>query len=68
MPDSFEGDLLGRIIGMCSLTGLFFIAAKMLGLIEWSWMWVLAPFWLPFISLVILVMCLAIMVAITGEK
>lgn len=33
------------------LTGLLtvlFIALKLTGVIDWSWLWVLAPFWGPF--------------------
>ena len=28
-----------------SLLGLLFITLKLLGVIDWSWWWVLAPFW-----------------------
>lgn len=28
--------------------GLLFIALKLTGYIAWSWLWVLAPFWLGF--------------------
>lgn len=27
--------------------GLIFITLKLLGEITWSWLWVLAPFWIP---------------------
>ena len=29
--------------------GLIFITLKLTGTIAWSWWWVLAPFWLPFL-------------------
>lgn len=32
----------------CSLLGLIFITLKLTGFINWSWLWVLAPFWIPF--------------------
>lgn len=28
-----------------SLIGILFIALKLIGVIDWSWWWVLAPFW-----------------------
>lgn len=28
-----------------SLLGLLFITLKLIGVIDWSWWWVLAPFW-----------------------
>jgi hypothetical protein len=27
---------------------IVFIVLKLTGLINWSWLWVLAPFWIPF--------------------
>lgn len=35
-------------IGLFGLLGLLFIALKLTGHIDWSWWWVLAPFWAPF--------------------
>ena len=29
--------------------GLVFIVLKLLDIITWSWLWVLSPFWIPFI-------------------
>jgi hypothetical protein len=34
-------------IGFFSLLGLLFIGLKLTDNIDWSWWWVLAPFWLP---------------------
>lgn len=33
-------------IGLPALLGLLFIALKLTGFIAWSWVWVLAPFWI----------------------
>lgn len=30
------------------ILGLIFITLKLTGHITWSWLWVLAPFWIPF--------------------
>jgi hypothetical protein len=30
-----------------SLLGILFIGLKLTGYITWSWLWVLAPFWIP---------------------
>ena len=35
-------------IGFCGLLTILFIALKLLNVITWSWLWVLAPFWIPF--------------------
>ena len=32
-------------LGLLPALGLLFIGLKLIGTIEWSWWWVLAPFW-----------------------
>jgi hypothetical protein len=34
-------------IGFCGLLTILFIALKLTGVIAWSWLWVLAPLWIP---------------------
>ncbi len=34
-------------IGVLGLLGVLFVALKLMGYIDWSWWWVLAPFWAP---------------------
>ncbi|MCA9368616.1 hypothetical protein KC887_10390 [Candidatus Kaiserbacteria bacterium] len=50
-------------IGFFGLLGVAFIVLKLIGYIEWSWVWVLAPLWMPitivvFIGLVLFVIYL----------
>lgn len=33
-------------IGFCDILGIVFIVLKLVGVIEWSWVWVLAPIWI----------------------
>jgi hypothetical protein len=54
-------------ISVFSLLGLIFITLKLIGYIEWSWIWVLSPFWIPlafFVSVMIIVFIIAIIVAL----
>lgn len=44
-------------IGFTGALQILFIALKLTGVINWSWLWVLSPTW---ISLVIVVICLII--------
>lgn len=37
----------GTGIGICGALGIAFIVLKLIGVISWSWLWVLAPFWIP---------------------
>lgn len=34
-------------IGFTGLLTIVFIVLKLVGVISWSWVWVLAPFWIP---------------------
>jgi hypothetical protein len=52
-------------IGLAGAFGLLFIGLKLGGVIAWSWLWVLSPFWIPLaISAVILLV--AGVIAIVG--
>ena len=33
-------------IGFCGLLTIAFIVLKLCGIIDWSWVWVLAPLWI----------------------
>lgn len=44
----------GVTLGGC-LT-LIFITLKLLGLIDWSWVWVLSPIWIPIAFIVVIVL------------
>lgn len=48
------------------LLGLIFITLKLTGVITWSWVWVLAPFWIPFALLLTILAVAAIVLAVVG--
>ena len=48
-------------IGFTGVLTIIFIVLKLIGIIEWSWVWVLSPLWIGFILGVIL---LAILIPI----
>ena len=52
-------------IGFCGLLAIAFIVLKLLGIISWSWVWVLSPLW---ISLVLAVLVAVIVAVITIFK
>ena len=41
-------------IGVGGLLGIVFIVLKLCHVIEWSWWWVLCPFWAPIALCIIL--------------
>jgi hypothetical protein len=50
-------------LGVCDVLGIVFIILKLLNVIDWSWWWVLAPFWIP---IGIVIIC-AIIIGILGD-
>lgn len=38
-------------VGFLGLLALLFIGLKLGGILHWSWLWVLAPLWLPVAAL-----------------
>lgn len=42
-------------IGFVGLLAILFIALKLTGVINWSWLWVLSPIWIPFAFAIVLV-------------
>jgi phosphoglycerol transferase MdoB-like AlkP superfamily enzyme len=40
---------IGGGIGIGTITGVVFIVLKLTDVIDWSWWWVLSPFWIPLV-------------------
>jgi phosphoglycerol transferase MdoB-like AlkP superfamily enzyme len=38
---------IGGGIGIGTILGVVFIVLKLTDVIDWSWWWVLSPFWIP---------------------
>jgi len=51
--------LIGKNMSLLSILGVVFVVLKLVGTIDWSWVWVLSPFitqavlWLIIVSLAI---------------
>ncbi len=50
-------------IGFTGLLQILFIALKLTGFIDWSWLWVLSPIWISILLFVVIVVVGAIIVA-----
>ena len=48
-------------IGVSGLLGVAFVILKLCHVIEWPWIWVLAPFWVPVAIFVAILLVLAIL-------
>lgn len=49
-------------IGFCGLLTVAFIVLKLVGVIKWSWLWVLAPMWIPTAIVILVIIFIAIFV------
>lgn len=59
-------------ISFCGLLTIAFIVLKLTGVIDWSWLWVLAPIWIPIaievVVLVIILVAVVVMAVKGGDK
>ena len=53
-------------IGFCGLLAIVFITLKRTGVISWSWLWVLAPIWIPMAIAGVLLLLLGILTLISN--
>lgn len=47
-------------IGICGVLTIVFIVLKLVGVINWSWLWVLCPLWINILLTVIVLVIIAI--------
>ena len=53
-------DNKSRGVGISTVVGIVFVILKLCGLIDWSWVWVLCPFWLPVVLILLVILLAAI--------
>ena len=51
---------------LSTILGVVFIVLKLCGVIEWSWVWVLAPFWIGAIITILTLVFVTLVAAITA--
>jgi len=56
--------IMGSGTGVCGTLGIIFIVLKLVGVIAWSWWWVLAPFWIPLVITIVVLIVMGIMALI----
>ena len=58
-----------NLAGLPTLLTVLFVALKLLGKIDWSWWWVLAPMWISFgLVFAVLIVVAIIAVAIACKR
>lgn len=55
-------------IGVLGLLGVAFVVLKLCKVIDWSWWWVTAPFWIPVGVAVLLIVLVGILAAFTKDE
>lgn len=55
-------------IGFCSLLSIVFIVLKLCGVINWSWVWVLAPIWGSFALAIVIIVAVVIYAALSDRR
>lgn len=53
-------------VGFFGLLTLLFIGLKLTGNIAWSWVWVLAPIWIP-INIALLILSVVVLLVALGK-
>jgi len=54
-------------VGFCGLLTIAFIVLKLCGVIQWSWLWVLAPLWISW-ALVLVLLIVTIFITLIQKK
>ncbi len=54
-------------IGLPALLGVVFIVLRLCNIINWSWWWVLAPFWIPLALAIVIILIVVVIAAATGR-
>lgn len=60
--------VINKGVSTLGLLGLAFVTLKLMGYITWSWIWVLAPFWIPFLFALIIVLAVILLCSIAVSK
>lgn len=47
-------------IGICGVLTIVFVVLKLVGVINWSWLWVLCPLWIDILLTIIVLVIIAI--------
>lgn len=55
-------------LGLGSVLGIVFVVLKLVGVIDWPWVWVLAPFWISFILDIVIIAIVIIVVVYIFKK
>lgn len=55
-------------INFFSLLAILFIGLKLTGFIQWSWLWVLSPIWIPLVAVIFIILFVLILSIFAGKN
>jgi hypothetical protein len=55
-------------VTFASLLFLLFLALKLTHVIDWSWWWITAPIWGPFVIVVVVLIIIAVIAVLLNKK
>ena len=55
-------------LGLASVLTIIFVVLKLVGVIDWKWIWVLAPLWIDIILTVLIIVGFAICMVYEDKK
>lgn len=58
----------GGGLGLASVLTAVFVVLKLVGVIDWKWIWVLSPLWIDLILTVLVLACIFIYYAYDDKK
>ena len=61
MNDSNNRNVVSGGVGISGLLGIAFVILKLCKVIDWPWIWVLAPFWITAALILILIIIAVIL-------
>ena len=62
-----ESNNVSNGVGFHGLLALIFITLKLLGIITWSWWWVISPLWIVPILITLIIICILIILMFTNK-
>ena len=55
-------------MGFADVLLIVFVVLKLVGVIDWSWVWVLAPFWIPTLIIIFLIIAIKIITLVERKR
>lgn len=68
MSDNKETGMVYSGLTFSGLLTIVFVALKLIGVIKWSWLWVLAPLWITWIPALLILLYFLVIIALASRE